>query len=795
MKLMRYFSCCIVLLCVHVSLNAQLYKIDLAGKINKARFIVEATVTEQYSFWNEAHTLIYTSSKLHVYKLFKGDTTFREIEVVTQGGSVGNTSIAVTHMLQLRPGQTGIFFLQENKLKQRSPVTKKILYNVYSSSQGFLRYNKSFTAANAPFARYDNIEQSLYNPIRQQTGLTEKIIAQLPVASSASIPAPRDGGYQTAGSEVMSFSPATVHAGALNDPANNVLTINGSGFGNNPSGGAGIAFKDANSDNAEPDYFIGYNSPYLISWNDSRITLNVPDQAATGKFAVILNDGSSILSATDLNVFFAVQNAEFTGYGVVKEPRLMNTNNSGGYTVQYSTSTAGRGRDFNASPAKQTFQRAMATWKEIAGANFSEGATTTVQAVENDNFNVVMYDNANTTVDPMEDGVLEATYSYYAACPQGTTGVLTAQRKGFDIVIRNEAVSTGSDIDFEDGPCFPTTGSYDLELIFLHELGHALNLAHINDDLEDGGGGYPTVNPSKLMHYAVLDYVDRRSPDVAALHGALYTITPQNNTYGNCQGGYTREMVPLTTSVAANDNCPSTFPADTVPGNTIVSFDLTHATSNKFVDPSFQQVNCTNTGTSVTNNAFYAFYTGAKTGITIDIRDYTTTPSDLSSCNGQSLRMSLYDVQSCPTGQSFPAPVSCSTFNRNTTLTLTNLRQNHKYLLYFDGVRNTKATFNAVFNPDGSSGGGTEATVNVFPNPVVNGNLNVVISNPSGGFYEYALFDAVGKKLVTGKITTGQATQTYTINMLNVAAGVYFLRLMDEDGKTVLKHKIVKQNR
>jgi len=782
-------------MCAHLSIKAQLYKIDLTGKINKARLIVEATVTEQHSFWNDAHTIIYTSSKLHVYKLFKGDTTIREIEVITQGGSVGNTCLTVSDMLQLRPNQAGMFFLNENPLKLRSPLTKKILYNVYSSAQGFLRYNKTRTTAFAPFARYENIEQTLYSLVRQHTGLQEKIIDKLPVVSAASIPAP-NGNYGTAGSEVMSFSPTTVHAGALNDPANNILTINGSGFGGNPSGAAGVSFKDANSDNTDPDYTISYNSPYIISWSDSKITLNVPDQAATGKFAVILNDGSSVLSATDLEVFFAVQNAEFTGYNIVKEPRLMNINNSGGYTIQYSTSTEGKGKDFNASPAKQTFQRAMATWKEIAGANFAEGATTNIQAVDDDNINVVMFDNNNTGKDPMDDGVLEATYSWYSACPQGSTGIFTAQKTGFDILIRNEAVSVGSDISFEDGPCFASTGSYDLEMIFLHELGHALNLGHINDDLENGGGGYPTINPSKLMHYAVLDYVDRRSPDVAAYEGALYTITPQRNNYGNCVGGFTKEMVPLTTSVAANDNCPSTFPADELQDNTIVSFDLTHTTSNKLVDPSFKQVNCSNTGTSVTNNAYYAFYTGQKKDISIDIKDYTTTPSNLNSCSGQGLRMALYDVQACPQGQLYPPPVACATFTKNTTLNLTNLQQNHKYLLYFDGVRNTKASFNAVFNPDGSSGGGgSAATINVFPNPVVNTALNVVISNPAGGFYEYALFDVVGKKLVTGKITTTQSIQTFTINMFNVAAGVYFLRLVDESGKTILKQKILKQNR
>ena len=108
----------------------------------------------------------------------------------------------------------------------------------------------------------------------------------------------------------MSFSPATVHAGAINDDDNNILTITGSGFGDDPSAPAGVRFKDANND-ATPDYKIAYNSPYIISWTDTKIMLNVPDRVGTGKFEVIAADGSTATSDADLKVFFSVIDAEF----------------------------------------------------------------------------------------------------------------------------------------------------------------------------------------------------------------------------------------------------------------------------------------------------------------------------------------------------------------------------------------------------------------------------------------------------------------------------------------------------
>ena len=788
MKLIRNIICLVVLIVCFSTADAQLYKIDLNSKINKASLIVEGRVTEQHSFWNDDHTIIYTANKLHVYKLFKGHLITKEVEVITQGGNVGNKCLVVSDVLQLQKDEIGIFFLYENAQKLRSPITKNILFDVYSSAQGFLRYDEEGTTAYAPFAKYENIEQTLFNVIEKYTGIKEKIIDTVLKLNDGVV------SNGTAGAVISSFAPAMVHAGALNDPVNNILTINGSGFGNNPSGSAAIKFKDANNDNITPDFKIAYNSPYIISWTDNKVMLNVPDHAATGKFAVVSSDGTTVTSATDLQVFFAVLNANFNsgGKSFVREPRLMNTNGSGGYTFQYSTSTAGGGIDFTASPAMQTFHRALATWKEIAGANIVEGSSTTIQKVDDDNINIVVFDNDNTGVAKMADGVLESTYSWFSACTQGIQ-ILTAQKTGFDILIRNKGVSLGQNVSFEYGPCFPSEGSYDLEMIILHELGHALNLGHINDDYENSGGGYATINPSKLMHYAILDYVDRRSPDASAYQGVLYTITPQKNTYGSC-GLFTDEMVPLSSQAIANDNCPSSFPSAEIQNNTTVNFDLVHATSNKLVDPSFTQVNCKNTGTSITNNAYYAFLTGTATEVTLNIKDYTTVPADLASCNGQSIRMALYDVQSCQQGQLYPQPVRCANFNTNGIITLKDLQQNHTYLLYFDGFRNTKASFNVVFNSD-SSTQNPAADISIYPNPVTTtSGLNIKIANPSGSSYQYGLFDAVGKLLLTGTIPVTQFPQTFFIDMKRVASGVYFLRLTDENGNKVASKKIVRQN-
>lgn len=694
---MKKLFTCFVFLIFSLLVHAQLFEVNTDTKVAGSGLIVEGTVVAQTGFWNSNHSMIFTNNKIKVHKVFKGTVQADFIELMTMGGTVGNEHWQVTELLQLNMGDEGVFFCNPNTIQLKSPVTNALLYDVYSSAQGFLKYDKYQNTANAPFSRTEGISTQLYRLLQQKTGRNFTLI---------------DASYQVddvphteATPIITNLSPTTIHAGAFYNSANNLLTITGSNFGTAGTNAA-VLFDDANDGSGGTAIAVASTDNTVVSWSDNMIQIKVPSRAGSGTIQV-RNSGSetSAASAQSLNIEFSILNATFqipsgTGPLYTKEANLMNTNGSGGYTIFYSTNTAGSGIDFTTSEAMAPFQRALNTWKQLCGFNVTEGGNTTNQSLASTTC-TIMYDNANNGAAPMANGVLAYCTSNFSICTDNPS-LNSARRLRFHVVLRNAGYSSGS-ATFTAGPCPPNSTNYqalDLETVLLHELGHAANLGHINDSYQ--GNTVGRINPAKLMNYAIINSVKRVSPDYSAMTGLSYGLTPKGNTYGSCTS--TTDMTALSKTNSALDECPLSFPTTAATDCQAINFNLTYATSNKTTDPAYTQIRCDGFGTDVTANEYFAFKAPNSNPLTINIANYATNPAALAGCTSAyggvevtGVRLALYAVSACPTAGAFPAPIWCGTITGNGSLSpISGLSANATYLLLANAIDNTKASFEAT---------------------------------------------------------------------------------------------------
>src|SRR6478672_6853038 len=115
MKRFLLFFTLSTLVYIQSSAQCMLSPVLLNQRISQSSHIIEGKVIDQKSFWDPSHSNIYTSSLIEVYKTFK-NTVPVYIEVVTEGGIVGNDKSVVEPSLQLSIGDVGVFTLNSNSL-------------------------------------------------------------------------------------------------------------------------------------------------------------------------------------------------------------------------------------------------------------------------------------------------------------------------------------------------------------------------------------------------------------------------------------------------------------------------------------------------------------------------------------------------------------------------------------------------------------------------------------------------------------------------------------------------------
>ena len=499
-----FFSLALILLGIKL-MNAQcsLIELSLNEKKMNSDFIAEGKVISKNSFWNTERKMIYTSNIIEVYKVFKGNTIIANVEVLTMGGTVAMNKIVVEPSLELEIGDVGIFMCETIKRYKALPEKKSQVptFEVYGSTQGFIKYDLNTKLANDAFKTYqigDKFYQTMQG-VDSRRWIEMKFFdvnefTQVSIENAAITP-----GVQS----ISGFSPSIITSGTKS-----LLTITGSGFGSTRGTGL-VGFK--NADNGGTSYINPIATQY-ISWSDNQIVVEVPTKAGTGNVIVTPQGASTFTSVTTLTVNYAHLNVSFdpgtgiTAYGT----QHVSDNGSGGYTWRMNT-----GFD-NDAAAKASFMRAFDTWRCNTGVNWVIGATTTTNIAEDDGQNVICYDNT----EPLSAGVLGTCYSYFSGCFAGGSS-MNWFIKELDIVFDEGSNITPRTWQF--GTALPTTNQYDFETVAVHELGHGHQLGHV-------------ISPGAIMHYAISNGTSNRPLGVNDLAGGNY-VQNKSTTQTVCSVG------------------------------------------------------------------------------------------------------------------------------------------------------------------------------------------------------------------------------------------------------------------
>ncbi len=471
---------CYIFILSALTVHAQhaLVPASLEQRVLNSSLIIEGVVTKLSSYKVDRVNRIFTRNEIEVTAILKGSLPDSKVQVITQGGVLENEMLICHELASLKDGQTGIFFLKESRYSKQFNS-----FEIYTEKQGFLKYDEE---SNEVFDLFRGTfkPEKLIADIQKITGVPIRRIrsVDVPVSRTAAPP------------QITSFSPIDLTAGTHTQ-----LTIIGSGFGNSRGDGS-VQFR--NADDGGNTFIEPLESQYK-SWTDTRIVVEVPTEAGTGRIRV-KSGGLFFTSLQSLTIRFSRTQVEYEG---ISYSPLLIDQMAGGYPWRMT-------EKFNSdSLAKHSFLRAFNRWRCASGVNWFIGSTTAIDVTERDNLNIIRFDET----EELPANVLGVCYSYYLACTKGEWYV-----SEFDIIFDREA-------NWEFGPEEPGNNEFDFESVAFHELGHGHQLAHV-------------VNQQDVMHYAIAPGTFQRTPNLDDLEGARLVM--DQSTRPVCTNGAMKKITP-----------------------------------------------------------------------------------------------------------------------------------------------------------------------------------------------------------------------------------------------------------
>jgi hypothetical protein len=438
------------------------YPVPLEQRINQSAYIVQGKVVEQHCYIDPVTGFVNTLNKFRVAAWLKNYSPAEDVYIITLGGVYGNKAMIVTPSLQLDMQHEYLLMLEadNNKLddknfRKQHPQALQLL--TYADAQGSLTNENNYY--HDLYYRTPKTEANLFTEISNLTN-------QVAVKPSGERFVPRDVIIHPDNgiAAISSFSPDPTNAGTV--AAADQLTISGSGFG----AGAGTVFY-TNADDGGATFTASGIATDNVSWADGSI-VNKPARAAgTGP----INVNGAMTSATSLTITYSHLNinSSFSGFGSTTRQRyfLVNKNGLGGYTFTYNTAFAAN------TPAKNSFERGLLTWRCNTFVNFWRDYTTTsgLTTAAQDGVNLVVFDAS------LPVGVLGRATSYFFGSSTGLCNLSNTVWWADELDMQFAPDPPVAGFTWQYGPALPTSSQYDFESVALHELGHHHGLGHVID--------------------------------------------------------------------------------------------------------------------------------------------------------------------------------------------------------------------------------------------------------------------------------------------------------------------------
>ena len=119
MKTKLFLLCYAAILFLLNGVIAQEIPKDITERVLFCNYIFEGEVIRSNAYWSSDKKNILTSSTIEIYKLLKTDSTSDftcgTVEVISEGGTINDTTLKISHNLELRKGMKGIFLCNETQ--------------------------------------------------------------------------------------------------------------------------------------------------------------------------------------------------------------------------------------------------------------------------------------------------------------------------------------------------------------------------------------------------------------------------------------------------------------------------------------------------------------------------------------------------------------------------------------------------------------------------------------------------------------------------------------------------------